>query len=167
CTHLVTNKIVRTEKFIAAITLGKQIVTSAWVNASLKAGVWADVEEYRPLDDAGEYPGFSVGVSISRAKAKKLLSGFNVYATPRVSPDWAILKRLVECAGGKMIPPIPLGGDIPMGDKGKVILVSCEEDEGMFGDKLRGFGVPLYSVEVLIGGLMDQQMKLDDPSLFL
>ncbi|KAI9328269.1 hypothetical protein BDR26DRAFT_923516 [Obelidium mucronatum] len=108
CTHLVTNKIVRTEKFITALTLGKEVVSSEWVEKSLKAGRWLDPKSFRPVDETSEYPQFSITTSLERSRSTKLLSGFNIYATPHVSPDWTILKRLVEHAGGKMVPPLSL-----------------------------------------------------------
>ncbi|KAJ3030039.1 UNVERIFIED_CONTAM: hypothetical protein HDU68_010288 [Siphonaria sp. JEL0065] len=202
CTHLVSNKVVRTEKFISALTLGKEIVTSEWVDKSVKVGYWLDVNAHRPIDVRLEYPGFSIQKSLVHSRAAKLLSGFHVYATPHVSPEWIILKRLVEIAGGKMVPPLslrklgtndirlfthtgrqlnssPLGSDnLPASSGGgiaggtvvdstKVILISCEDDDFGYGEKLRAFGLPVYGVEILISGLMYQELRLNDDTMLL
>ncbi|KAJ3240629.1 hypothetical protein HDU81_003213 [Chytriomyces hyalinus] len=196
CTHLVTNKIVRTEKFIGAITLGKQIVTGEWVTQSVRNGRWMKPSDFRPVDDSPEYANFSIDSAIALAQKRKLLEGYNVYATPQVNPDVSTIKRLVEFAGGKMIKPISqrklASGDIrmftmpsrnisgihsssPSGgfassaessmsgevDASKVLIITCEADQAGFHERLRSFGFQLYSVEVLIGGLMHQRLDLE------
>jgi hypothetical protein len=40
--------------------------------------------------------------SIRRARSRRLLEGYSVYATPNVVPAYDILKRLVEYSGGKV-----------------------------------------------------------------
>ncbi|KAI8612602.1 hypothetical protein BC830DRAFT_1135992, partial [Chytriomyces sp. MP71] len=118
CTHLVSTKIVRTEKFITAIVLGKEIVTPAWVEESIKAERWLNPKSYRPVDDTAEFQGYSIDVALADARKRRLFEGYHVYATPQVNPDWNILKHLVEAAGGKMIKPITqrklLSGDVRM-----------------------------------------------------
>ncbi|KAJ3244977.1 hypothetical protein HDU78_010150 [Chytriomyces hyalinus] len=196
CTHLVTNKIVRTEKFIGAITLGKQIVTGEWVAQSVRNGHWMKPSDFRPVDDSPEYSAFSIDSALALAQKRKLLEGYNVYATPQVNPDVSTIKRLVEYAGGKMIKPISqrklASGDIrmftlpsrnisgihsssPSGgfassaessmsgevDASKVLIITCEADQASYHERLRSFGFQLYSVEVLIGGLMHQRLDLE------
>ncbi|KAJ3116044.1 hypothetical protein HK100_001173 [Physocladia obscura] len=108
CTHLIADKIVRTEKFIMAITMGKQIVTSDWILKSTKAGRWIDEKNFRPPDELNEYGMYSIDIALSLARKHKLLTGYVVYATPHVIPSWETLKRLVECAGGRMVKPLSL-----------------------------------------------------------
>jgi mediator of DNA damage checkpoint protein 1 len=40
CTHLVTNKIVRTEKFLCALAVAPKIVNEQWMRDSIEATTW-------------------------------------------------------------------------------------------------------------------------------
>ena len=124
CTHLVAEKVARTEKFLSALSLGKHIVHKKWLSESAAAGEWQGrygllVNEFdfpcstfAASSDEAKYPlideemegrfEFSLTESTARARRKKLLDGYTVYATPHVQPDGEIMARIVEAAGGNV-----------------------------------------------------------------
>ncbi|KAJ3205765.1 hypothetical protein HDU82_004968 [Entophlyctis luteolus] len=193
CSHLVAERVVRTEKFILAITLGKEIITPKWVFDSIKSRRWLDPKMYRPREepDLGTY---SVDKALVLARKKKLFEGYSVFATPKVNPSCDTLKRLIETAGGRMLkrhslirllapisgPEIGTGGidssPVRSGSEGaphlsldRILVVSCEEDAAYIG-KLKDIARDLtvvYSTEFVVHSLMQQQLELDDESLML
>ncbi|KAJ3219761.1 hypothetical protein HDU67_009573 [Dinochytrium kinnereticum] len=103
CTHLIANKIARTEKFLLGILCGKEIVTVRWIDESIHAGRWLDPDKFRLSDsEAEERLDFSLSESIERARNYGVFYGYNVYITPQVKPDEQTLKRLIEAGGGRV-----------------------------------------------------------------
>ncbi|KAJ3416308.1 Structural maintenance of chromosomes protein 6 [Chytridiales sp. JEL 0842] len=109
CTHLVTSKVVRTEKFLMAVALGKEIVVEEWIHQSVEAGRWLNPKKFQLHDkDFERRMEFSLSRSLETAKRRKLLEGYSVYVTPQVQPNEETMRRLVEASGGKMIEKVQL-----------------------------------------------------------
>jgi hypothetical protein len=113
CTHLVVDKVSRTPKFICAINMGLQIVTSDWITASIKSGNLQEESDYQLHDTEGETKWeFSVSDSLNKARDSAvisknrqvgtLLQGYDIHVTKNTEPSVSVLKTIVECAGGKV-----------------------------------------------------------------
>lgn len=73
---------------------------------SFSNNLFLDEEDFPLKDPETEQRfSFSLAESAERAKKKKLLKGVTIYATPNVTPDAEILKRIIESAGGTVSSP--------------------------------------------------------------
>lgn len=162
CTHLVTDRIYRSVKFIQAIILGVHIVDQKWAEACANAGQMIEPDDYLLYDPQGEKTHkFSLQESLSRARKAKLLSGETFYVSPSVKPDGATIKELIELADGKVITTTPLVRNIREHPERRVI--SCEEDSGfwkaLMKKKPKEDDIPIYTSEVILAGLLTQKMN--------
>ncbi|KAJ3089449.1 PAX-interacting protein 1 [Quaeritorhiza haematococci] len=174
-THLIAAKVVRTEKFLMGICSVPFILNEKWIKDSVSAFAFADETQYFLEDEAAEtrYK-FSLRESIRKAAAKKLLDGYSVLCTPKVNPDKDTMKRIIENAGGKLLPrkkniewmkKVARGN--PAGSaNGNVIVISCSEDRD-YAEALTASGVTVYTTELLLTGLLRQELDLDNPDFYL
>jgi PAX-interacting protein 1 len=121
CAYMVAPRVVRTEKFLSAMSLCKTIVTKDWLDESIKQSklmgnrqifpillIWpqyffVDPVKYFLHDKESEDKyHFKLGMSLQRAKKKKLFQGKVVVCTPNIKPDPTTLQRIVESAGGRV-----------------------------------------------------------------
>ncbi|KAJ8613151.1 hypothetical protein CTAYLR_004805 [Chrysophaeum taylorii] len=111
-THIVTdNKIKRTPKFLAAISVAHHVVTSDWLDASSAAGSALDTTKYTVRDaDAERKWQFSLVDTL--ASTDRVLAGYAVAVAPgardatKLPPDDE-LKEVVECSGGVFFKSLP------------------------------------------------------------
>ncbi|KAF9122887.1 hypothetical protein BGW39_009417 [Mortierella sp. 14UC] len=102
CTHLVAKSVGRTEKFLAALALGKIIVQEDWLQACIDANAILDESEYKIQDPDGEAKfGMNLYESLERAREKKVFENCVFYISPSTIPKLAALKVLIEAGGGK------------------------------------------------------------------
>ena len=103
CTHLVTDKVRRTVKFLTAIGLKKQIVSIEWLKACKKAKTWIDSQEYIISDDESEEKfKFTLRSTLLTAKDTSLYSNYSFYTTPNVKPPKGEIQKIIESADGKV-----------------------------------------------------------------
>ncbi|OUM56241.1 hypothetical protein PIROE2DRAFT_19232 [Piromyces sp. E2] len=103
CTHLLSKKIAKTEKFLIGISLCKHIIHYDWLSSSYLAGRMLD-ESFFPLKDKlneREFA-FSLQESLKRSQQKKLLENLTFIITPNVFPSRTVLSRIISSAGGKV-----------------------------------------------------------------
>ncbi|OAV88241.1 hypothetical protein, variant [Puccinia triticina 1-1 BBBD Race 1] len=114
CTHLLTNKIARTEKFLSCIVLGCSIVNHKWAEECVKRNQFVDEEEYELKDLEGEkLHQFELKRSLKIARARKILTGFQIFLTPFVANQHSkLLKKLIILAGGQVLTKIPALEDL-------------------------------------------------------
>ena len=99
----------------------------------------------------------SVG-SLKRAKEKKLLSGYRIYMTPGVEPNFSTMQLIVEAAGGRMLRAEPEVYD--SNSQFKPIIVTCEKDLPMCS-KYIGRNIGVYSPELILTGVLTQDLELE------
>jgi hypothetical protein len=131
CTHLLTNKIARTEKFLSCIVLGCFIVDHQWAEECAKRNEFVgkdldcfitqitpriivsfnetlffivDEEGYELKDLEGErLHKFELSRSLKIARTHKILTGFQIFLTPHVANQHSkLLKKLILLAGGQV-----------------------------------------------------------------
>ncbi|PLW55933.1 hypothetical protein PCANC_02996 [Puccinia coronata f. sp. avenae] len=109
CTHLLTNKIARTEKFLSCLVLGCFLVTHEWASECVKRNEFVDEQGYELEDSEGEkLHGFELRESLQIARRHKILCGFDIFLTPVVASQHSkLLKKLIVLAGGQVVSKIP------------------------------------------------------------
>jgi mediator of DNA damage checkpoint protein 1 len=165
CTHLVSDKVRRTLKFLGAVVRGKPIVGVQWLAACKKSGGLLSEERYLLRDTKGEKAmGFSLQSSLVQARARVaggsgVFSGHRFFALPQVKHSMSEgLQDLVEAAGGIVITSVPPSALATAPDAANGIWVlGANEDQGHAAGLLaRGFTV--YSKDLVTHSLLRQEM---------
>ncbi|XP_075594438.1 mediator of DNA damage checkpoint protein 1 isoform X2 [Balearica regulorum gibbericeps] len=160
CTHLVTDRVRRTVKFLCAVARGIPIVTPEWLHESTRSGRVLAPGPFLVRDSQQErHFGFSLAQALRRARRHPLLQGYEVHVTPNVHPEPEHMRDIVTCSGGTFLPTMPH----TYGPRRLVI--SCQADAGCWAPAL-GARLPLASAELLLTGLLRQQLQLQ-PFLLL
>ncbi|KAI9204381.1 uncharacterized protein BJ171DRAFT_105970 [Polychytrium aggregatum] len=170
CTHLVAQKIARTQKFLIFLNSMKEhhhIVHVDWLLESNKAGRFLDPANFPLVDRITEEKyQFSLEESIAHVKSNPpLLKGKRFYMTSSVTPPFETMKDIIETAGGELISKSypKLAEDA---ERGRVIVFSIEDDY----KECRAFierGVRLYSTELLLTGLLRRKIELSDQEFWI
>ena len=131
CTHLVTDKIARTIKFLCCFSSCKYVVTSEWIIESGKQNRFLDENDYLLNDISGEKQfGFNLKHSLS-IKSPQLFKNYVFYITHGCIPSPKLIKDVVESAGGRAVTSSrPTKRQLSkMGENGlKFGVISCEND---------------------------------------
>ncbi|KAI6061110.1 Mediator of DNA damage checkpoint protein 1 [Aix galericulata] len=144
CTHLVTDRVRRTVKFLCAVARGVPIVTPKWLHE-------VTVPEC-PQVSPSVPRGLGVGLT---AVSPGVPKGYEVHVTPSVRPEPEHMRDIVTCSGGTFLPTMPC----TYGPRRLVI--SCGEDSGRWAPALSA-RLPLASAELLLTGLLRQRLQLQD-----
>ncbi|NXO45593.1 MDC1 protein, partial [Locustella ochotensis] len=108
CSHLVTDGIRRTLKFLCALGRGIPIVTPQWLLQSSQGGRPLSPGPFLPRDPPCERRfGFRLRPALARAQARPLLQGYQVHVTPSVQPCPEDMQDIVTCCGGTFLPQMP------------------------------------------------------------
>ena len=105
CTHLVSDKVRRTTKFLCALSCGKHIMDLKWTEACKKQGKILEETKYILNDPASEeLYGFKLteSLELARQNGTVLFKGITVYTTPSVQPKRDDLKEIIDAAGGSV-----------------------------------------------------------------
>lgn len=101
------------------------------------------------------HPPFLPCRSLDTAKQQELLSGYQVHLTASLKPERRQMADIIKCSGGEPVDFVP---SISPGER--VLVVSCEEDSSACQGCAEA-GVPVYSTELILGGVLRQQLDLD------
>ena len=154
CTHLVTDKIRRTVKFLCAIAESKKIVAVSWVDGCHKMAAFIDEGTHALLDPAVEKQyGFTLKESLRRSHEKKLFAGKKFFITPKTKPEISDMKEIVESAGGVVVVASPTTFDEDL------LVISCNEDSALW-PKLTRLNYIIHSNEVILTGVLVQHLDL-------
>ncbi|KAM8779808.1 mediator of DNA damage checkpoint protein 1 [Rhynchonycteris naso] len=149
--HLVTDRIRRTVKFLCALGRGLPILSLDWLYQSRRAGCFLPTEEYVVSDPEQEKNfGFSLRDSLRRARERRLLEGYEVHVTPGVQPPPPQMAEIVSCCGGTVLP------SMPRSYKPRRVVVTCSQDAPRCTTPLR-VGLPILSSEFLLTGVLRQE----------
>jgi hypothetical protein len=162
CTHVVTDQIRRTENFISAICLCKNIVSVDWLEECMKQDLILDETQYPLTDhDAEEKFQFCLSDALNRAKHHKLLKGWTFCASKNVNPKPETLKRIIENAGGVFKDESNLERiSQKVKTDSKFIVVSCEQDlkQHIYLRKCP----KVYSGDLILNALIRQEIDWND-----
>ncbi|XP_066539611.1 mediator of DNA damage checkpoint protein 1 [Hoplias malabaricus] len=159
-THLVTDKVRRTVKFLCAVARGVPIVTQDWLIKCGKAGTFLSPNEFFVKDAEQEKKfNFKLQDSLRAASRQPLLQGYEIHVTPSVKPEPSQMKDIIACCGARFLPKMPSA------QKGQmVVVVSCEEDQAQCNKALR-LSIPVVSAEFLLTGILQQKVDLQTHAL--
>ncbi|KAM7521529.1 hypothetical protein LguiA_011431 [Lonicera macranthoides] len=102
-THFITDRFVRTSNMLEAIAAGKPVVTHLWLETCAQASFFVDEKRYILRDAKKEKEiGFSMPVSLARARQIPLLKGRRVFITTNVKPGKEIVETLVKAVCGQV-----------------------------------------------------------------
>nr|XP_045012179.1 mediator of DNA damage checkpoint protein 1 isoform X2 [Jaculus jaculus] len=156
--HLVTDRIRRTVKFLCALGKGIPILSLDWLYQSRKAGCFLPPDEYLVADPEQENNfGFSLRDALSRARERKLLEDYEIHVTAGVQPPPPQMGEIITCCGGTVLP------SMPRSYKAHRVVVTCPQDIPRCSIPSR-LGLPLVSPEFLLTGVLKQEAT---PEAFL
>lgn len=168
CTHLVTRKIIRTVKFLCAISIAHYVVTPEWIDKSQQSKSFLDARDYIVKDSHSEdMYDMELTLSLQRARACPLLKGISVYVTQNVEPSPSSMKEIILCAGGQVLASIPSQQQLiewknSTTEKGMPVLlvISCEKDVQLCADFIKK-GFEIHNAELILSGVLKQQLDFD------
>ncbi|CAL1534705.1 unnamed protein product, partial [Lymnaea stagnalis] len=154
CTHLVTDKIRRTVKFLSGLSKGLPIVSPQWLDNSKQAGTFLDGHKYLVSDQAMEKQyKFVLSTSISKAANNPVFQGLKVHVSKSVHPDPAQMQEILQCAGAKYLKTMPKK------ISENTVVVSCADDEELFQPAIKA-GIPVVEAEFVLTGILRQEVDL-------
>ncbi|KAF9237242.1 hypothetical protein BU15DRAFT_48989, partial [Melanogaster broomeanus] len=164
CTHLVAKGIVRTEKFLCAMSVSPYVLTEKWANATATSGKLLPEGEYLLSDSNAEKKwNFKFSEAIKRSKGpdggSNLFKDVMFYVTPKVSVDVKLLKNVVSAAGGQVLTTNPTVRML----KGKEnrYIVSCPEDRSIWRPLVQE-GYTIYSTELILQAVLKQDVDWEN-----
>ncbi|XP_062953110.1 mediator of DNA damage checkpoint protein 1 isoform X1 [Cynocephalus volans] len=151
--HLVTDRIRRTVKFLCALGRGIPILSLDWLHQSRKVGCFLPPDEYVVTDPEQEKNfGFSLRDALSRARERRLLEGYEIHVTPGVQPPPPQMGEIISCCGGTVLP------NMPRSYKPQRVVITCPQDFPRCSIPFR-VGLPLLSPEFLLTGVLKQEAE--------
>lgn len=149
--HLVTDRIRRTVKFLCAVGKGIPILSLNWLYQSRKAGCFLPPDDYLVTDPEQEKNfSFSLRDSLSRARERRLLEDYEIHVTPGVQPPPPQMGEIISCCGGTVLPSMPHSYKLHR------VVITCTEDLPRCAIASR-LGLPLLSPEFLLTGVLKQE----------
>lgn len=162
-THFVAEKFARTRNMLEAIAMGIPIVTPSWLQCCGEARCFIDEKEYILRDVKKEKElGFSMPVSLGRARIKPLLEGRRVLITPNAKPSKELLKSLIVAANGQ---PLERVTTFTKKNFEGAFVISCEHDRSVCIPLIKS-GLKVYDSELLLNGIVTQKLEFDRYRLF-
>ncbi|XP_062230745.1 uncharacterized protein LOC133928430 isoform X2 [Phragmites australis] len=165
-THFVANSFFRTRNMLEALTLGKPVVTSMWLENCGQAGCFIDERKYILRDAKKEKElGFSMPISLASACKHPLLLGKRVFVTLNVKPSQEVVTSLVKASSGQ--PLERLGRSITNENEvpDDLLVISCEEDYQTCASLLER-GASVFSSELVLNGIIIQKLEYERHRLF-
>ncbi|TSN21218.1 PAX-interacting protein 1 [Bagarius yarrelli] len=162
CTHLVAGKVIRTVKFLTAISVVKHIVTPEWLQESWKSQKFVDEQNYILRDAEAEVLfSFSLEESLKKAHAAPLFKGKFFYITPGICPSLSTMRAIVESAGGKLLSRQPSFRKIMEHKQNKnlpeIILISCDNDLHLCREYFLK-NIDVHNAEFILTGVLTQTL---------
>uniref|UniRef100_A0A8D2AWC5 Mediator of DNA damage checkpoint 1 n=1 Tax=Sciurus vulgaris TaxID=55149 RepID=A0A8D2AWC5_SCIVU len=151
--HLVTDRIRRTVKFLCALGKGIPILSLDWLHQSRKAGCFLPPDQYVVTDPEQEKNfGFNLRDALHRARERRLLEGYEIHVTPGVQPPPSQMGEIISCCGGTVL------SSMPRSYKPQRVVITCPQDYPRCSIPSR-VGLPLLSPEFLLTGVLKQEAK--------
>ncbi|XP_042308683.1 mediator of DNA damage checkpoint protein 1 isoform X2 [Sceloporus undulatus] len=156
CTHLVTDRVRRTVKFLCALAQGIPIVTLDWLEKSRQNSFFLAPNSFLVRDPEQEKNfQFSLTTSLRIAQQEGgLFQGYEIHVTPNVKPEPEHMRDIVKCSGGTFLPRMPRAY------KEKRIVVSCPDDLPRC-KPAQDAKVPIANSEFILTGILQQKINLE------
>ncbi|GCC21237.1 hypothetical protein chiPu_0019704 [Chiloscyllium punctatum] len=150
-THLVTDRIRRTVKFLCAVARGIPVVTPEWL---VKSNCFLPTSGFLVDDrDQEKKFNFKLAESLQKAKEQPLLQDYRVHVTSGVLPEPSQMESIIQCSGATVLPKMPRVY------KAKTLVISCPDDlpkcKPAWDAK-----VPIVNAEFILTGTLQQVVDL-------
>ncbi|XP_052685230.1 mediator of DNA damage checkpoint protein 1-like [Crassostrea angulata] len=160
CSHLVTDKVRRTVKFLCCLARGIPIVNPQWLDSCKSSGMFVDHTPFLIKDEPAERQyKFALHSSLEKASDSSVLAGYKIHVTKSVKPDPANMKDIITCAGGEYLTTMPKKAD------DKMLVISCPDDKGICDSALKA-GVTVVNAEFILTGILRQENAAENYILF-
>ncbi|XP_028837931.1 mediator of DNA damage checkpoint protein 1 isoform X2 [Denticeps clupeoides] len=107
-THLVTDGVRRTVKFMCAVAKGIPVVNPDWLKKCGKEGSFMPADNFLVKDAVQEKKfNFCLKESLRMASQKPLLEGYEIHVTRSVKPEPSQMKDIITCSGARYLPKMP------------------------------------------------------------
>ncbi|KAI6655346.1 Mediator of DNA damage checkpoint protein 1 [Oopsacas minuta] len=152
-THLITDRVRRTIKFLSCLTRGCEIVSINWLLKSKDAGKFLDTNPFIIDDKCSEKKfRFILKDSCILARSNRLFVNYVFYLTPNILPQHREVEKLIYCSGGKICNSLQVA-------KLPIIIISCTKDIPLiskyFGNSLPP-NIQLFTCEFILSGILRQ-----------
>ncbi|KAL1919099.1 uncharacterized protein VTP21DRAFT_2480 [Calcarisporiella thermophila] len=155
CTHVVTDKVRRTLKFICALANGKKFVSTSWIDASRRQRRFVSEEGYLIRDTVAERRyDFSLRESLavtSDPTKPKLMAGLRAYPTANIEPSQAEMREILSAAGAEALEFLP-SQPAP-----ELLIVGGERDADLCR-RLQEEGYEVVDKEFVLSGVLRQEL---------
>ncbi|XP_051899483.1 mediator of DNA damage checkpoint protein 1 [Pristis pectinata] len=153
-THLVTDRIRRTVKFLCAVARGIPVVTPEWLRKSGKNSYFLSPRSFL-LDDRDQEQNFNFKLkdSLQKAKEQPLLRDYRIHVTAGVQPDPSQMGTILRCSGATVLPKMPRAY------KEKTLVISCPGDLPKC-KAARDAGIPVVNAEFILTGILQQTVDV-------
>ncbi|XP_014779488.1 mediator of DNA damage checkpoint protein 1 isoform X2 [Octopus bimaculoides] len=160
CTHLITDKVRRTVKFLCCLARGIPIVSLSWLTKCKSAKTFIDYTPYILSDsDAEKQYNFSLSQSLELARSSSPLKGYKIHVTKSVKPNAEQMKEIIESCKAKFL------AKLPTEFKEETIVISCEDDKSSCKKAIQA-GIPIVEAEFLLTGILQQDLSIDKYQIF-
>ncbi|XP_022178771.1 uncharacterized protein LOC111039529 [Myzus persicae] len=155
CSVLVTDKIRCTMKILSAIARGCPIVNVNWLKHSYTVKMFQDFDDFIIVDkDAERKYKFQLKESLAKAKAKRLLDGYNVLVTPSVKPGPQEMKVIITCAGGNYVL------NWTTKQYSKELIVTCDKDRTRWKSAWDNEFAKIIDSDTLVMSIIRQKLTI-------
>ncbi|XP_042160333.1 mediator of DNA damage checkpoint protein 1 [Oncorhynchus tshawytscha] len=155
-THLVTDRVRRTVKFLCAVARGVPVVTTDWLDKCGKVGRFLPTDRYLVKDREQENKfSFCLEESLRTASTQPLLQGYEVHVTGSVLPEPAQMKDIIVCSGARFLSTMPSTQKA----QARTLVISCGEDWSLCAPA-RSASLHVLSAEFLLTGILQQRVDL-------
>eukprot|EP01124_Arcella_intermedia_P016210 TRINITY_DN2279_c0_g1_i1.p1 TRINITY_DN2279_c0_g1~~TRINITY_DN2279_c0_g1_i1.p1 ORF type:complete len:1240 (+),score=456.43 TRINITY_DN2279_c0_g1_i1:412-3720(+) len=162
CTHLVSDKLGRTIKFMAALNICDYLVTSQWIHQSHKAFVFLDESEFLLRDAQGEENyGMVMQETMKQIQENpKILSKMKFFLTANIEPRPADFETIIKAAGGEIIKRITKS------NAKSIVIISCQKDEDECKEFKERFNIrKIYTVEFVFSAILKRNVDFQQNEL--
>ncbi|XP_026456575.1 uncharacterized protein LOC113357412 isoform X2 [Papaver somniferum] len=165
-THFVADQFARTRNMLEAIAHGKHVVTHLWLESCEQAGCLIDEKNYILRDPKKEKEiGFSMPVTLARARKSPLLQDKQVFITPNVKPSKQLVSDLAKAVHGQIVEEMGKFAKNNNKIPDDLLVFSCEEDHRICMPLVKK-GAAIYSSEILLTGIIVQKLEYGRHRLF-
>ena len=158
CTHLITDRVRRTAKFLACLARGVPIVTDSWLDASYASRRALPVDSYLLSDRKAERKyKFNLTASLASAADAPVFVDMAFLITDSVVPPPDMLTDIISQAGGTVLSP----KDIAFSEASQIYVVTCPKDRRRAKSLSPRDPLVFVTPEFVLSGILQQA---PDPS---
>ncbi|GAM28851.1 hypothetical protein SAMD00019534_120270 [Acytostelium subglobosum LB1] len=164
CTHLISDKLIRTVKILLAIANGKEMVGIQWLKDCGKAGHFLKEDEYMLSDANAEKEWkFELRQSLEHARniinnnsnLKKPLDGLSFLVMEHSAPPKDVIQDLIKAGGGHEVDASAITAD------SDTIIIASEKDRRQLKSFL-DIGATVHTGELLLLATLRQKIDLNE-----